>query len=81
MFTSGYVSNETGIATIARLLPNCLLLSDTLNHNSMIEGVRKSGYETQVRRHNDIQHLERLLRRACASRPRGVAMRDYMRDR
>src|ERR687884_127907 len=53
VFTSGYVSNETGISTIAKLLPNCLLLSDALNHNSMIEGVRKSGGEKQVWRHND----------------------------
>ena len=45
VFTSGYVSNETGISTIAKLLPNCLLLSDALNHNSMIEGVRKAGVE------------------------------------
>ena len=45
LFTSGYVSNQTGIATIAKLLPNCLLLSDALNHNSMIEGVRQSGCE------------------------------------
>ncbi len=43
VFTSGYVSNATGIATIARLLPDCLILSDSLNHNSMIEGVRFSG--------------------------------------
>src|SRR5215831_15859897 len=41
VFTSGYVSNETGISTIAKLMPNCLLLSDALNHNSMIEGVRR----------------------------------------
>src|ERR1700737_2788744 len=46
IFTSGYVSNESGIATIARLLPNCLILSDAMNHNSMIEGVRRSGAET-----------------------------------
>src|ERR1043165_9274560 len=43
VFTSGYVSNQTGIPTIAKLLPNCLILSDALNHNSMIEGVRQSG--------------------------------------
>src|SRR4249920_3583586 len=43
VFTSGYVSNETGIATIARLIPNCLIISDAFNHNSMIEGVRQSG--------------------------------------
>ena len=45
VFTSGYVSNQTGIATIAKLLPNCLILSDAWNHNSMIEGVRQSGCE------------------------------------
>ena len=45
VFTSGYVSNETGISTIAGLLQNCLILSDALNHNSMIEGVRQSGSE------------------------------------
>jgi 5-aminolevulinate synthase len=70
VFTSGYVSNETGIATIAKLLPNCLLLSDALNHNSMIEGVRKSGSEKQVWRHNDMDHLEQLLRSAAPDRPK-----------
>jgi len=45
VFTSGYVSNQTGISTIARLIPDCLILSDELNHNSMIEGVRQSGVE------------------------------------
>src|SRR5512140_1791701 len=70
VFTSGYVSNETGISTIAKLLPNCLLLSDSLNHNSMIEGVRKSGTEKQVWRHNDVEHLEQLLRAADPDRPK-----------
>ena len=42
LFTSGYVSNQTGISTLCRLIPNCLILSDALNHNSMIEGVRQS---------------------------------------
>ena len=54
VFTSGYVSNETGISTIARLMPNCLILSDALNHNSMIEGVRQSAREKKIFRHNDI---------------------------
>src|SRR6187397_1776916 len=45
VFTSGYVSNQTGIPTIAKLLPDCLILSDAWNHNSMIEGVRQSGCE------------------------------------
>jgi 5-aminolevulinate synthase len=61
VFTSGYVSNETAISTIAKLIPNCLLLSDALNHNSMIEGIRQSHCEKQIFRHNDMKHLEALL--------------------
>ena len=70
VFTSGYVSNQTGIATIARLIPDCLILSDEFNHNSMIEGVRQSGCEKQIWRHNDVDHLERLLQAAGQDRPK-----------
>jgi 5-aminolevulinate synthase len=70
VFTSGYVSNQTGIATIAKLIPNCLILSDALNHNSMIEGVRHSGCDKQIWRHNDVAHLEQLLQRAGRHRPK-----------
>jgi 5-aminolevulinate synthase len=70
VFTSGYVSNHTGIATIGRLLPDCLILSDALNHNSMIEGVRAAGCPKQIWRHNDLEHLEELLVRAAAGRPK-----------
>jgi len=70
VFTSGYVSNETGISTIAKLLPNCLILSDALNHNSMIEGVRQSKCDKQIFRHNDMAHLEELLRTADPNRPK-----------
>ncbi|HEY4774157.1 MAG TPA: 5-aminolevulinate synthase [Xanthobacteraceae bacterium] len=69
VFTSGYVSNETSIATIAKLVPDCLILSDALNHNSMIEGVRQSRCEKQVFRHSDMAHLEELLR-AAGGRPK-----------
>ena len=69
VFTSGYVSNETGIATLAKLIPDCLILSDALNHNSMIEGVRQSRCEKQIFRHNDTAHLEGLLR-AAGERPK-----------
>jgi 5-aminolevulinate synthase len=72
VFTSGYVSNETGIATIAKLLPNCLILSDAYNHNSMIAGIRNAGCEKQIFRHNDLSHLEQLLR-AAGQRPKLVA--------
>src|SRR5256885_5216882 len=70
LFTSGYVSNQTGIATIAKLIPDCLILSDALNHNSMIEGVRQSGCEKLIWRHNDIGHLEQLLQAAGVERPK-----------
>ncbi|OYR10803.1 5-aminolevulinate synthase [Brucella grignonensis] len=68
VFTSGFVSNEASISTIARLLPNCLILSDELNHASMIEGVRRSGAEKKIFRHNDVEHLEQLLKAADHSR-------------
>src|SRR5438876_3023309 len=70
VFTSGYVSNQTGIATIAKLIPDCLILSDALNHNSMIEGARQSGCEKRIWRHNDVEHLEQLLRETGAGRPK-----------
>src|SRR5215204_1874097 len=69
VFTSGYVSNETGIATIARLIPDCLVLSDALNHASMIEGVRRSGCDKAIFRHNDLGHLDELLV-AAGARPK-----------
>src|SRR5262249_20175671 len=70
IFTSGYVSNETGIATLAKLMPNCVIFSDAFNHNSMIEGVRRSGSEKKIWRHNDIAHLEKLLAAEAPERPK-----------
>ena len=70
VFTSGYVSNQTGIATIARALDDCLILSDAGNHNSMIEGVRQSGREKVIFRHNDLDHLRTLLIEAGERRPK-----------
>jgi 5-aminolevulinate synthase len=73
VFTSGYVSNETGISTLARLMPNCLILSDAWNHNSMIEGIRQAHCEKQIFRHNDMAHLEELLAAAGPGRPKLIA--------
>src|SRR5246127_357857 len=70
VFTSGYVSNETGIATIAKLIPDCLILSDASNHNSMIEGVRQAGVEKKIWRHNDVGHLEEMLAAEPPERPK-----------
>jgi 5-aminolevulinate synthase len=72
-FSSGYVANEAAIGTIGRLLPNCLILSDEKNHASMIAGIRASGAEKKNFRHNDLDHLEALLRASERHRPKVIA--------
>jgi 5-aminolevulinate synthase len=69
VFTSGFVSNEATISTLARLLPDCVIFSDQLNHASMIQGVRQSGAEKRIFRHNDVAHL-RFLLGAAGKRPK-----------
>jgi len=73
VFTSGWISNLASLSTIAELLPNCLILSDALNHNSMIEGIRRSGCEKKLWRHNDMTHLEELLIAAGPDRAKLIA--------
>ena len=73
VFTSGFISNEAAISTIARLLPDCIVFSDELNHASMIEGVRRSGAHKLIFRHNDVAHLEELLQAAAPNRPKLIA--------
>ncbi len=63
LFTSGYVSNEATLSTLTKILPGCIIYSDELNHASMIAGIKNSGCEKRVFRHNDLDHLEELL--AC----------------
>ena len=73
VFTSGFVSNEAAIATIARLMPDCIIFSDQLNHASMIQGVRQSGMEKRIFRHNDVAHLRELLASVERKRPKLIA--------
>ncbi len=73
LFTSGYVSNEATLATLAKILPGCVIFSDELNHASMIAGIRNSGCEKQVFRHNDLAHLEELLASADPAVPKLIA--------
>ena len=61
VFTSGFVANEAALSTIGRLLPGCVIFSDAENHASMIAGIRHSGCEKRIFRHNDVAHLEQLL--------------------
>jgi 5-aminolevulinate synthase len=73
LFTSGYVSNEATLATLAKVLPGCIIFSDELNHASMIAGIRNSGCEKHVFRHNDLDHLEELLAAADPEAPKLIA--------
>jgi 5-aminolevulinate synthase len=73
LFTSGYVSNEAALSTLGRLLPGCVIFSDELNHASMIAGIKSSGCEKRIFRHNDLSHLEELLRECDPETPRLIA--------
>ena len=73
LFTSGYVSNDATLSTVAKLLPGCVIFSDELNHASMIAGIRNSGCEKRVFRHNDLEHLEELLASEDADTPKLIA--------
>ena len=73
VFTSGFVSNEAAISTIAKMLPDCVILSDELNHASMIEGIRRSGAQKIIFRHNGLDHLETVLKSLSRVRPKLIA--------
>ena len=73
LFTSGYVSNEAALSTLGKLLPGCVIFSDELNHASMIAGIKSSGCDKRVFRHNDLDHLEELLAAEDAETPKLIA--------
>src|ERR1700757_3646735 len=73
VFTSGWISNLAALGTLGRLMPDCAIFSDALNHNSMIEGIRRSGAERFIFRHNDVAHLDELMGSIDPQRPKLVA--------
>jgi len=73
LFTSGYVSNWAALGTLASRIPDCLVLSDALNHASMIEGIRHSKAERQIWKHNDLADLEARLAAQPLDRPKLIA--------
>ncbi len=73
LFTSGYVSNDATLSTLAKVLPGCVIFSDELNHASMIAGIRNSGCEKRVFRHNDLDHLAELLMAEDPAVPKLIA--------
>ncbi len=73
LFTSGYVANEAALSTLYKILPGLIVFSDAQNHASMIAGIRNGGGARRVFRHNDLEHLEALLKAAPAEAPKLVA--------
>ena len=73
LFTSGYISNEATLSTLAKALPGLVIFSDALNHASMIDGIRHGGGLKQIWRHNDTAHLEEVLAQADTGAPKIVA--------
>jgi 5-aminolevulinate synthase len=73
LFTSGYVSNDATLSTLGKVLPGCVIFSDAMNHASMIAGIRNSGCEKRVFRHNDLAHLEELLAAEAPETPKVIA--------
>jgi len=73
LFTSGYVANEATLSTMGKILPDLIIYSDALNHASMIEGIRRSGCERRIFRHNDLEHLRALMENDDADRPKLIA--------
>ena len=70
LFTSAYIANEATLSTLVKLIPGTVIFSDEKNHASMIEGIRHGGGEKHIFRHNDVEHLEELLKQVPISTPK-----------
>jgi len=70
LFTSGYISNDATISTLAKVMPDIVMFSDAMNHASMIDGIRRGGSKKEIVRHNDMAHLEELLEKYPLEQPK-----------
>jgi 5-aminolevulinate synthase len=70
LFGGAYMANLTALGTLGKLLPGCIFLSDERNHASIIEGIRNSGCEKYIFRHNDVNNLEGILEKLPKNRPK-----------
>jgi len=73
VFTSAYIANDATLSTLPRLFPGLIIYSDSLNHASMIEGVRRNGGAKRIFRHNDVAHLRELLAADDPAAPKLIA--------
>jgi 5-aminolevulinate synthase len=73
LFTSGYIANDATLSTLDKIFPGLVILSDELNHASMIEGIRRGGAIKKIWRHNDLDHLETFLKEIPIDQPKLIA--------
>ena len=73
LFTSGYAANDATLSTLVRVLGDCMIISDEMNHASMIEGIKRGRGPKRVWRHNDLVHLEELLNESDPAQPKIIA--------
>ena len=73
LFTSGFIANEAALSTLGRMFPDCVVLSDAAKHASMIAGIRHSGAEKIIWRHNDLDDLEQQLKSVGPDRLKIIA--------
>ena len=73
LFTSAFNANEATLSVLPKFFPNIHIISDALNHASMIAGIRNSGATKHIFRHNDVEHLEEILKSLPASSPKIIA--------
>ncbi len=74
LFTSGYTANDGALTVLAGLPEKCVVFSDEMNHASIIDGLRHSGAEKRIFRHNDTAHLEELISATDPDRPKMIVM-------
>ena len=73
LFTSGYISNEATLSTLASSLKDCIVFSDELNHSSMIQGIRSSGAKKIIFKHNDLEDLNNKIKQFEKNTPKLIA--------
>lgn len=73
VFSSCYVANDATLATLGSKLPGCIYFSDTMNHASMIQGMRHSGAKRVLFKHNDLEDLEAKLKQYPKETPKIIA--------
>ena len=70
LFPSAYTANQSTLWTLCKKLEGCEVYSDELNHASMIQGIKNANVSTHVFKHNDVEHLEELLKTSNANTPK-----------